>query len=74
MQLLWSISNIPRTCKSRLFLVSATKNVLKERFPCPEQIITKAARALTEVTQNGFQECFQKLYEHCKKCVTAQGN
>jgi hypothetical protein len=33
-----------------------------------------ATRALAEVLKNGFQECFQKLYEHWQKWVTTQGN
>jgi hypothetical protein len=40
----------------------------------PDMIASTAevTRALTEVLKNGFQECFQKLHEHWKKCVTAQ--
>jgi hypothetical protein len=28
-----------------------------------EEVIPIAKRALEELSQNGFQECFQKLYE-----------
>jgi hypothetical protein len=41
------------------------KNVLKlERFTSAEEITSKVTRAPTEVSKNGFQGCFQKLYEH----------
>jgi hypothetical protein len=39
-----------------------------------KKLIAKATIALTAVSKNGFQECFQKLYGRWKKCTTAQGN
>jgi hypothetical protein len=35
-----------------------------------EQVTAKAMTELTEVLKNGFQECFQNLHEHSRKCVT----
>jgi hypothetical protein len=34
----------------------------------------KAPTALTDIMNNGYQECFQKLYECWQKCITAQEN
>jgi hypothetical protein len=39
-----------------------------------EEVTAKVLRALTGVSKKGFQEYFQKLYEHWQKCVTAKGN
>jgi hypothetical protein len=49
-------------------------NLKVQRFATAEEVTAQATRALTEVSKNGFQECFQKLYERWKKCVTPQGN
>jgi hypothetical protein len=38
------------------------------------KVSEKAIRVLTEVLKNGFQKCFQKLYEHWEKYVTTQEN
>jgi hypothetical protein len=62
MQQLLSIHHIPWIYYC-LFPVSVTKNGLKGQFTSTE-----------EVSKNGFQECFQKLYERWKKSVTAQEN
>jgi hypothetical protein len=57
------------------FLFPPLKVVLKRRrFASTEEVTTKATRALKEVLQNGFQECFEKLYKRWQKSATAQEN
>jgi hypothetical protein len=44
-----------------------------KRFSSAREVTAKSTKVLTEVSENGFQECFQNLYERCK-IVIAQGN
>jgi hypothetical protein len=49
-----------------LFLFPQVKSVLKrQRFTNAKEVGARATKALTEVLRNGFQEFFQKFYEHC---------
>jgi hypothetical protein len=36
-----------------------------------EEVTVEVTKALIEVLKNGFQKCFQNLYEHYQKVVTA---
>jgi hypothetical protein len=45
------------------FLFLRLQIILEGQFLRVETVTAKATRALTEVLKNGFQECFQKLYE-----------
>jgi hypothetical protein len=45
------------------FPVSVTKNVLKGQCFASAKEVTAQTRALAQVSKNGFQKCFQKLYE-----------
>jgi hypothetical protein len=64
----------PGLVTDRLFLCPRPENVLKERFATAEEVTSKVMRALAEISKNGFQESFQRLYEHWQKCVTGRGN
>jgi hypothetical protein len=65
----------PGLVTAGFFLFLLLKSVLKgQGFASAEEVVAKATRALTEVSRNGFQECFETLYERGQKCVTAQGN
>jgi hypothetical protein len=57
-----------------MFPFSASKYVLTGRFVSNKKVSVKATRALTHVSRNDLQECFQKHHECGEKCVTAQGN
>jgi hypothetical protein len=60
---------------SDFILLMRLKSVLKGYwFTSAEEVTAKVTRALTEVSEIGFQKCFQKLYEHCQKGVIAQGD
>jgi hypothetical protein len=48
---------------ARLFLFPQLKCVLKGRFVSVEEV-TEKATSLIQVSENGFQESFQKLFEH----------
>jgi hypothetical protein len=70
---LCSIRHIPWTCYHLNF------SCFHYQIKCPERIMInkrwqsqyKTMRALTEVLKNDFQECFQKLYNHWQKFITA---
>jgi hypothetical protein len=59
----------PGPVTARLFLFfPRLKSVLNgQRFENAEEGTANAMTALTEVSKNRFQECFQKLYEHWPK-------
>jgi hypothetical protein len=47
---------------NNIITVSAIKSFLEgQHFMCTEKVTGKVMRALTEVSRNGFKECFQKL-------------
>ncbi|GBM83745.1 hypothetical protein AVEN_189708-1 [Araneus ventricosus] len=39
------------------------------RFVDSDEVIENAMKQLKDVSKNGFQECFEQLYERWKKCV-----
>ena len=38
-----------------------------------DEVIENATKLLQDVSKNGFQECFEQLYERWKTCVDAGG-
>ncbi|GBM08018.1 Histone-lysine N-methyltransferase SETMAR [Araneus ventricosus] len=38
-----------------------------------DEVIENATKQLKDLSKNGFQECFEQLYERWKKCVDAGG-
>jgi len=57
------------------FLFTRMKSSLKRRRFHDAAGITKNAKAeLKRLSQNGFQECFQRLHSRWQKCVAAQGH
>jgi hypothetical protein len=72
-------ATFPRLVAAEVFPVSVTKTCSERtfynsQFTSAKNVTAKATRALTEVLKNGFQECFQELYKHWQKCVTAREN
>ncbi|GBM57349.1 hypothetical protein AVEN_34442-1 [Araneus ventricosus] len=43
------------------------------RFVDSDEVIENAMKQLKDLSKNGFQECFEQLYERWKKCVGAGG-
>ncbi|GBN84258.1 hypothetical protein AVEN_254239-1 [Araneus ventricosus] len=43
------------------------------RFVDSDEVIENATKQLKDLSKNEFQECFEQLYEHWKKCVDAGG-
>jgi histone-lysine N-methyltransferase SETMAR len=65
----------PDLSPSDFFLFLRLKIVLEgQRLASAEEVTAKATTALEDVSKNGFQECFQKLYERWQKRITVQGN
>jgi hypothetical protein len=57
-----------------VLLLSSLKGFLKVHgFGSAEEVTAKVARALTEVSKNGFLECFEKLYECCESVLLPKG-
>jgi hypothetical protein len=51
--------------------VSLNKSVLKgQQFALAGEVSAKLSKELTEVSENGFQEFFQKLHKQQKKQYT----
>ncbi|GBM54149.1 hypothetical protein AVEN_67258-1 [Araneus ventricosus] len=42
-------------------------------FVDSDEVIKNATKQLKDLSKNGFQECFEQLYERWKKCVNAGG-
>ncbi|GFV43348.1 DAO domain-containing protein [Trichonephila clavipes] len=54
---------------------SKKKHLQGSRFVSPDKVKTALQEALGEVGKNGFQQCFQKLYERWQKCISSpKGN
>jgi hypothetical protein len=49
-------------------------NVLKGQWFVSAEEVTAKVTSTDRIIENGFLECFQKLYEHWKKFVTVHGN
>jgi hypothetical protein len=45
-----------------------------QQFASAKDVIAKANRSLEGACKNGFQECFQNLYERWHKCATTPWN
>ncbi|GBM14083.1 hypothetical protein AVEN_209970-1 [Araneus ventricosus] len=43
------------------------------RFVDSDEVIENATKQLKGLSENGFRECFEQLYERWKKCVDAGG-
>ncbi|GBM51071.1 Histone-lysine N-methyltransferase SETMAR [Araneus ventricosus] len=43
------------------------------RFVDSDEVTENATKQLKDLSKNGFQECFEQLYERWKKCVDAGG-
>jgi hypothetical protein len=64
-----NVSALEHVLPPDFFLFLQLKSVLKgQQFVRTEDVTANVTRALTEVSKNGFQECFQKLYGHWQKC------
>jgi hypothetical protein len=65
----WSLVVIPCTLANTMlrllnyFLFPQLKRVLKQQFMSAEEVTAKMTKAVREVLEDGFLECFQKLYE-----------
>ncbi|GBN26218.1 hypothetical protein AVEN_166631-1 [Araneus ventricosus] len=72
-----NIEDDPRTGSwhQRIFnLFPRLKMKLKgHRFADSDEVIENATKQLKDLSKNGFQKCFEQLYERCKKCVDAGG-
>jgi transposase len=49
-------------------------SALKGRRFCDAVIIKNATKELKRLLQNGFQKCFQQIYNRWQKLIVAQGN
>ena len=57
------------------YLFPSMKKYLQgRRFVSSDEVKAASQDALREVAKNGFQQCFQKLYERWQKCIVAQGD
>jgi hypothetical protein len=57
------------------FLFALLKSVLKgQRFARTDEAAAKETRTPTELSINGFRECYQNRYERWEKCTTGQRN
>lgn len=57
------------------YLFPCLKLILKgQRDKDNEDVIANTTKQLKGILKNGFQECFQKLYEIWQKCVAAKRN
>jgi hypothetical protein len=57
------------------YLFPRLKSSLKERRFCNgTDIVQNATKELKSLSQNCFQECFQRLYSRWQKCKVAQGD
>ena len=56
------------------YLFARLKSALKGRRFCDAtDVIKNATKDLQSFLQNGFQECFQRLYIRWQKCIVAKG-
>ena len=73
---LWQYCSIPNTLLTWLqlifYLFPWLKSELKGEHFCDATDIIK--NVMEELTQHGFQQCFQCLYSCCGKCIVAQGD
>ncbi|GBO18447.1 hypothetical protein AVEN_118233-1 [Araneus ventricosus] len=63
-----------RPSTSGFLLFPRLKMKLKgHRFVDSDEVIENTMKQLKDLSKNGFQECFEQLYERWKKCVDAGG-
>ncbi|GBM64328.1 hypothetical protein AVEN_253427-1 [Araneus ventricosus] len=56
------------------YLFPRLKMKLKgHRLVDSDEVIENATKQLKDLSGNGYQECFEQLYERWKKCVDAEG-
>jgi hypothetical protein len=60
----------PGLLTAGLFLLCETKQCSERKRFASAEDSAKETMELTEVKKNGFQECFQRLYERWQKCVS----
>ncbi|GBM21483.1 hypothetical protein AVEN_249913-1 [Araneus ventricosus] len=59
---------------AEFYLFPRLKMKLKgHRFVDSDEVIENATKQLKDRSKNGFQECFEQLYECWKECVDAEG-
>ncbi|GBN31020.1 Mariner Mos1 transposase [Araneus ventricosus] len=64
----------PDLAPADFYMFPGLKMKLKEnRFVDSDEVIGNATKQLKNLSKNGFQECFEQLYERWKKCVDAGG-
>ncbi|GBN54598.1 hypothetical protein AVEN_41701-1 [Araneus ventricosus] len=64
----------PDIAPTDFYLFPRLKMKLKEhRFVDSDEVIENATKELKNLSKNGFQECFEQLYERWKKCVDGGG-
>ncbi|GBL84997.1 Mariner Mos1 transposase [Araneus ventricosus] len=60
----------PDLAPADFYLFPRLKTKLKgHRFVYSDEVIENAMKQLKDLSNNGFQECFEQLYERWKKCV-----
>jgi hypothetical protein len=56
-----------------LYMLPQLKSALKGRRLCDKtDIIKNATEELKRLSQNGFHECYQRLYSRWQRCLFAQ--
>ncbi|GBM53367.1 hypothetical protein AVEN_81921-1 [Araneus ventricosus] len=64
----------PDLAPADFYLFPRLKMKLKgHRFVDSDEVSENATKQLKDLSKNGFQECFEQLYERWKKCVGAGG-
>ncbi|GBL98606.1 hypothetical protein AVEN_19672-1 [Araneus ventricosus] len=64
----------PYLAPAYFYLFPRLKMKLKgHRFVDSDEVIENTTKQLKDLSKNGFQECFEQLYERWKKCVDAGG-
>ncbi|GBN05375.1 hypothetical protein AVEN_142317-1, partial [Araneus ventricosus] len=64
----------PDLAPADFYLFPRLKMKLKgHRFVDSDEVIENAIKQLKVLSKNGFQECFEQLYERWKNCVDAGG-
>ncbi|GBM43472.1 hypothetical protein AVEN_9433-1 [Araneus ventricosus] len=59
----------PDLASTNFYLFPQLKMKLKgHRFVDSDEVIENATKQLKDLSKNGFQECFEQLYERWKKC------
>jgi hypothetical protein len=68
-------TNTPDLAAADLHLFPCLNSALKGQRLCEATgIIRNATEELKRLPQNGFQECYRRLYSRSQKCAAAQGD